>query len=171
MTPIADKAGALYDLHGEKLRFLIVGVLNTALGYLMFLVLLKLLGTPLSTLAGSSVGWVAAIGHSYYIVVQWVGWAIAVPISTSTMKYFAFHSKGKLLPQVGRAYFVYLPAQGISTVLLWLAVTVLHLSVPLGQLITVFITTIFSYVGHKYFTFKTPLEVGEVPPREMLEGE
>ena len=49
------------------------------------------------------------------------------------------------------------------------AVTLAGLSPQLGQLLTIAVTTIFSYLGHKYFTFKTPLEVGEVPPRELVE--
>ena len=47
--------------------------------------------------------------------------------------------------------------------------TLVGLSPQVGQLLTIAVTTIFSYVGHKYFTFKTPLEVGEVPPQELVE--
>lgn len=164
-----DRAQALYDQHGEKLRYLVVGAGNTAIGYGIFMVLLRAMGAPLQALGESSSALLSAVGHNYYLIVQWAGWFLAVPISTTSMKYLAFRSGGKLLPQIGRAYFIYLPAQLISMVLLWLTVKVLHLSVPIGQLVTIAVTTVFSYVGHKYFTFKTPLEVGEVPPQEMVE--
>jgi len=64
---------------------------------------------------------------------------------------------------------VYLPAQGISSLLLWLAVQVLHLAPAVGQLLTIAFATVFSYIGHKYFTFRIPLETGEVPAEELLE--
>lgn len=150
--PATGKLKGLYDAHGEKLRYLIVGVWNTLFSVLMFNVLLL------------------AFGHSLYLVWFWVSWAISVVQSTITMKYFAFRRKGSLLPQIGRAYVVYLPAQGLSTGIMWFAVSVLHMIPPLAQLITIFVTTIFSYIGHKYFTFRVPLEVGEVAPEDMIDG-
>jgi hypothetical protein len=79
----------------------------------------------------------------------------SVVLSTSTMKYLVFHSKGKLVTEVLRAYLIYLPAQGISSLILWAGMSFLKLSAPLAQLIAVFIVTIFSYFGHKYFTFRS----------------
>jgi putative flippase GtrA len=160
---------ALYELHGEKLRYLVVGVMNTVIGYAIFWVLLGTVGPPLHALSGFSASWISAIGREYYLIVQWAGWVLAVPVSTTTMKYLAFRSKGKWLPQVGRAYFVYLPAQGIATVVLWASVKLAGLSPEVGQLATIAVTTVFSYLGHKYFTFRTPLEVGEVAEQELLE--
>lgn len=169
MSTAVEKTRALYDRHGEKLRYLVVGVLNTAIGYAMFWVLLRVVGAPLHALEGVSAGWIAAIGREYYLIVQWIGWVLAVPVSTTTMKYLAFRSKGRWSHQVGRAYFIYLPAQGISTVLLWAAVNLVKLSPELGQLVTIAVTTVFSYLGHKYFTFRAPLEVGEVAEKDLLD--
>lgn len=152
MSGAATWLRGVYDAHGEKLRFLIVGIWNTAFSVALFNALLFV------------------FGHSNYLILFWVVWLFAVVQSTATMKYFAFRSKGGFWRQVGRAYFIYLPAQGLSTLLLWLAVTVMHVSPPIAQLITVFFTTIFSYIGHKYFTFRVPLEVGEVADEALLEG-
>jgi putative flippase GtrA len=160
--------GRAYDRHGEKLRYLVVGVWNTALGYVVFLLALRYLGPSLQALPeGGVAGW---ISRYYYLVLQWAVWVLMVVNSTVMMKYFAFRSKGHLLHQIGRAYLVYLPAQGISTVILWLTVKVLSLSPAIGQLITVAFATVFSYIGHKYFTFRIPLEVGEVIPEDVLDG-
>ena len=153
MSAAPDKLRAVYDAHGEKLRFLIVGVWNTAFSVLLFNALL---------LVG---------GRGHYLVWFWVAWVFGVVQSTATMKYFAFRNKGRFWRQVGRAYFIYLPAQALSTVLLWLAVTVAHLSPTVAQLIAIFVTTIFSYLGHKHFTFKVPLEVGEVADEALIEGD
>ena len=164
----SSKLAELYDVHGEKLRYLVVGVCNTAVSYALFLALLAVVGPPLQTLSGSSAGLLAQIGHGYYVVVQWIGWVLMVPVSTTTMKYFAFRSKGKLFHQVGRAYLIYLPAQGLSSLILWLTVRVAGFSPPVGQLMAIVVTTIFSYIGHKYFTFRVPLDTGEVPDEKLL---
>lgn len=160
-----------WDLHGEKVRFLVVGGLNTALGYGLFLILLWLLATPIKALEVSRIYPVHWLGEQYYLVIGWIGWFISVPISTATMKYFAFKNSGSFLKQWFRAYFIYLPSQGIGTLVLWFMVRVVGLIPAIGSLATIFVTTIFSYVGHKYFTFKSPIEVGEVVPQDLLEGE
>jgi putative flippase GtrA len=142
----------LYDTHGEKIRYLGVGVWNTVFNLALFNALLLVFGRHL------------------YLVWFWVAWVVCVGQSTVTMKYFAFRRKGRLLPQIGRAFVIYLPAQGLSTGIMWLGVEIAHLLPQIAQLFTVVVTTIFSYVGHKYFTFRVPLEVVEVPPEEMIEG-
>jgi len=156
-------------LLGEKPRFLVVGAVNTLLGYLLFLALLATLGVWLQSLSDSASSIVTAVADHYYLVVQWVGWAAGVPVSATTMRYFVFRSKGRWLHQVGRAYLVYLPAQAISSVLLWLTVRVLGLTPQVGVVVVVAITTVATYLAHKYFTFRVPLEVGEVPPEDLLD--
>jgi putative flippase GtrA len=164
-----ERLTSLYQAHGEKLRYLIVGVWNTAFGYALFLLLLATVGPVLKPLSISSIPVVSFLGRNYYLAVQWMSWLVAVPQSTVTMKYLAFRRKGHLPSQIGRAYFIYLPAQGLSTLILWLSVRVVGLAPALGALAAIVVTTIFSYVGHKYFTFRVPLEVGEVPPEDLLE--
>jgi putative flippase GtrA len=156
--------GRFYDRHGEKLRYLVVGVYNTVVSFVVFWLAIHFLAPPLEAASG----WTA---EAVALVLQWVVWVIMVVHSTIMMKYVAFRSKGHLGRQIIRAYMVYLPAQGISSVILWAAMTVFGLSAVVGQAAAVAIATVFSYIGHKYFTFKTPLEVGEVPPRELIEGE
>jgi putative flippase GtrA len=158
----SDRLHDLYDRHGEKLRYLIVGVCNTAFSYALFAVLIKYLAPPIEAATGFDPKTVA-------VIVQWTGWVFAVVVSTTTMKYFAFRSKGHLGKQIFRAYFVYLPAQGLSTLILWGSMKYLGLSALIGQLFAVFVTTIISYLGHKYFTFRVPLEVGEVPEQSLME--
>lgn len=156
-------------LLGEKPRFLVVGAVNTLLGYLLFLALLATLGAWLQSLADSASSVTTAVADHYYLVVQWVGWVVSVPLSATTMRHFVFRSKGRWLHQVGRAYLVYLPAQAISSMLLWLTVRVLGLTPQVGVVVVVAITTVLTYLAHKYFTFRVPLEVREVPPEDLLD--
>jgi hypothetical protein len=74
------------------------------------------------------------------------------------MKYLVFRSRGRLLPQVAKAYLVYIPTQVAGSLLLWLTVQVLHMTPQIGGLVTVAVTTVASYLGHKYFTFRTAEE-------------
>jgi len=165
---------SFYEQHGEKLRFLIVGVWNTGLSIVLYNVVLSLTVPLAAELAASPTAWVAWVGSHFYLVVFWAVWVVAVVHSTATMKYLAFRSPGRFWRQVPRAYAIYLPAQGLSTGILWLAVQVLGLSPRLGQLLAITLTTIFSYLGHKYFTFRAPVEVDEaleaVEGDEVLEG-
>ncbi len=151
----------LYDAHGEKLRYLLVGMWNTALSYVVFVLALKYLGPPLQSLEGSTNQLISLIGHYYYLVIQWGVWVIMVVQSTTTMKYIAFRSPGHWGKQVVRAYGVYFPAQVLSASILWFTVKVLGLHPAVGQLVTVIFATVFSYLGHKYFTFRQPPKVLE----------
>ena len=161
--------GRIYDRHGEKMRFLAVGAANTAFSYILFISLLAALGGTLHSLESSSRPLLALIGENYYILIQWIAWVFCVPVSTVTMKLFVFRSPGHWLAQVGRAYFVYLPAQGLNTLILWITVAIAHLPPQIGALVAIGVSTVASYIGHKYFTFRVPLDVGEVPPRDLIE--
>jgi putative flippase GtrA len=159
----AAKVRGIYDEHGEKLRYLVVGVWNTAFSYVLFWLAIKLFSAPIEAATGLGTTAVA-------LILQLATWVLAVVQSTVTMKYFAFRSRGHLGRQILRAYFIYLPAQGLSMLILWAGMQLLGLPAVVAQLVAVFVTTIFSYIGHKYFTFRVPLEVGEVPDEALMEG-
>lgn len=156
-------------MDGEKLRYLVVGAFNTLMSYLLFLVLLASFGAWIQTFSGSASQLASFLGDHYYLAVQWAGWVLAVPPCTLMMKRFVFRSRGPRLHQIGRAYLVYLPAQGLAFVLLWLMVEVIHLTPQVGVIVVVAVTTVLTYIAHKYFTFQVPLEVGEIPPEDLLE--
>ena len=100
-------------------------------------------------------------------------WVITVPFGAFTFKYYAFQSEGRYLPQAIKAYAVYLPAQLLSSVLLVTFVRLFTLRlgesvglitiagrtinplVLISQLCTILFATVVSYLGHKYFTFRS----------------
>lgn len=159
MIQLVSRARSIYADHGEKLRFLIVGGWNTVFSYILFAVLLQWLGPSLAGLSGSSSAVLSVVGSHWYLAVQWLSWLIAVPQSTLTLKYLVFHSKGHAGAEIGRAFFVYLPMQGLSSVSLWLLVTFAGVHPLVGQLLTIGVTAVLSYIGHKYFTFRSPRTV------------
>ncbi len=145
---------ALNERHGEKLRFLVVGGWNTLFGYTLFTVLLLTIGPALQSLADSTSSWLKWIGEHYYLAVQWVAWALAVPHSTITLKLLVFRSKGHWLGEIARSYLVYAPLQVVSFGLLWLFSAVAGLHPLFGQLLTSAIAAVLSYAGNKRITFR-----------------
>jgi len=158
MASKTERLRAAYDVHGEKVRFLIVGAWNTVFSYALFALLLYVLEPVLAPLAQSENVAIQWIGVHYYLLVQWLTWIVSVPQSTLMLKWLAFRSKGHWLSEIGRAFFVYLPLQAFSSLMLWLFSGVLGIPPLLGQLITVSINAVLSYLGHKNFTFKAPAD-------------
>ena len=154
-----ERLRAVYDVHGEKFRFLVVGAWNTLFSYVLFAVLLWLLGPVLKPLAGSDNTLVAWIGEHYYLLVQWLTWIVAVPQSTTRPQVPRLPQQGPpASPRSAASFFVYLPLQAFSSVMLWLFSGVLGIPPLLGQLLTVGFSAVLSYLGHKNFTFKQPAE-------------
>lgn len=152
----------LRESHAEKVRFIVVGVWNTAFGYALFLAVLAVL-SPLQGLSDSSSEILSAVGREYYLLAQWTAWVLAVVQSTASMKHFVFRSSGRLLPHLGRSYLVYLPTQALSSLVLWIAVRGFGLQPQIGMLVAIAVSTGFAYVGHKYFTFGTTRDAGVTP--------
>lgn len=163
-----------YDRHEDKLRYLVAGVWNTIFATILYNVLLTVLQPSMSTLSGNPNAVLAFVGRNDYNVIFWLNWILCVPQATLAMKYFAFRTpSGATGREIGKAYFVYLPAQLISSAIVWLVVEQLHLSPRLAQIFAIAFSTIFSYLGHKYFTFRgeaaEPVETGGIV--EALTGE
>jgi len=139
----------------EPLRFLVAGAFNTAFNYGLFALLLWALKPEASLLAAAHIALLRFIGTHSYAVIQWIAWFLTVPVSTYTMRRFVFKRAGSYPWQVLRAYGVYLPAQLIASGVLIFCVQALKFSPLLGQLIAVCFSTVISYVGNKFFTFRS----------------
>jgi len=148
LTPSSLQRAWAVAFDREEFRFLVVGVGNTAFSYFVFLVALALFGPLLRGVA------LPLISLNYFLIIQWACWILQVPVSTLTMKYWAFRRGGHWAGQVFRAYFVYLPGLWVSSAILWSTVRLLHLPPAIGQLFAIAVTTVLSYLGHKYFTFR-----------------
>lgn len=150
----------LRDAHGEKIAYLVVGLWNTIFSYLVYAGLLGIFRPALIPMSDSDVFALAWIGGHYYLTAQWTAWVLSVPQSTLAFRQLVFHTSGSIAGQVGRAFLVYVPLQLLSSGLLWLFSGLLRWPPLLGQLPTIAVATVLSYVLHKQFTFRAAVPDG-----------
>jgi len=121
----------------RRIAFLLVGVVNTVVGFLWFTLFLYTVGQVLG-----------------YIVALLFAHVASVLCAFVLYRRFVFRVRGNTLTDLARFELVYLLALGINAVLLPLLVEVGHLPVLLSQALIVFVTTLVSYFGHRSFSFR-----------------
>ncbi len=121
----------------KELRYLMVGMLNTVVGY------------------GLGVG-SYMVGHPYFSLVGIgvISNVLAITFSFMTYKCLVFETQGQWLREYVRAYLVYGSTALFGIVLLWLLVGQLALSIWLAQGVIIVTTILISYLGHSRFTFR-----------------
>ena len=126
-------------LADERIRFLIVGGINTALGYALF------------------VSFQLSIGHVIgYLGSLYLSYAIAIVVAFVLHRRFTFRKarSGNAWIDFVRFIGVYVVSLAINTALLPLLVEVVRLDPLVAQAISVVVTTLISYFGHKFFSFR-----------------
>jgi len=118
----------------QRIRFLFVGGLNTIFGYGIYALLVYI---GLNIYIANVISTVLGIFHSYL-------WN----------RFYTFRSKDKALGEIVRFITVYLISFAISNVILFVFVTKLGINKYLGGLFNLICTTLISWFGHKYFSFK-----------------
>jgi putative flippase GtrA len=144
----------VYSRHGEKLRFLVVGVWNTIFG----LGLLWLLERFIPYDPGSML-------HKQGILL--VNWVICVTHNFFSFKFLVFRTRGNWLKEYLRMYVTYIGTFVVQSVMVQAISAYFGLSLFLANLPTIVVVTVMSYLGHKYFTFRTKEEA----IREDLDAE
>ena len=126
-------------LRDERVRFVIVGGINTALGYLLF-VLFELT-------SGNRMGYLGSLYLSY---------ALATIVAFILHRRFTFRAieSGRLLIDFLRFQSVYVVSLLVNTAALPLLVEVVGISPLVSQAIITVLTTLISYFGHKWFSFR-----------------
>lgn len=125
-------------LDSEKLRFLIVGGLNTALGFGLF----------------AFFNWTFSKYEFGYMIALVLSQIISLFFAFWLHKTFTFKTAGHLWQDFIRFTMV----NSVNYVINWIALPILvhgmHMNPLIGQLIVLIVTTVLSFVGHKYFSFK-----------------
>jgi putative flippase GtrA len=121
----------------EKIRFVIVGVFNTLLGFGMFALIQFLFGKYLSEVL------VLLIAHVFASSAAFVLHRKAV-----------FQVSGQVFLDYFRYQSIYVIPLGINLIVLPIMVTGMHINPYLAQGLITIVTVTISYVGHKYFSFR-----------------
>ena len=119
----------------QRIRFLIVGGINTCLGYSMYAFLVY------ST-------------NGRYLLANVLTTLVCTSISYILYKYFTFKKHEKSIPEVFRFIGVYLVSFIMSNIVLLLLIECMAYSPYLAGAINLVNTTLISWFGHKYFSFK-----------------
>jgi putative flippase GtrA len=120
----------------NKVRYLLIGGINTLFGYLVGVFTYKLFNSILGIIG---VGLLANV--------------LAISFSFVTYKLFVFKTKGFWVNEYLKSYLVYGLSALLASLLLWLFVDVVSLSIWLAQAMVIIGMTIISYIGHSKITF------------------
>ncbi len=121
----------------EIIRYLGVGGWNTLFGMGAYATIYKLWGTLENYLWVSVVTNILAITNAYLCY-----------------KFIVFRTRGNYLREYLKCYAVYGVCALLGMFLLFILVSWLGLNPVLGNIATTALTVVFSYIGHKYFSFR-----------------
>lgn len=124
-------------LNSSKFRYLIAGGWNTVFGYSLGVVLFLLLTDSVHT---AFIAFICSL--------------ISMAMSFITYKMFVFRTKGNWIKEYLKACLVYGNAAIISIAVIWVLVDLAGLNIWISQALTILVTVVISYFGHKKFTFK-----------------
>ena len=119
----------------QEIRFLFVGGLNTLVGYGLYAIFLML---NVNYLIANTLSTVLGVLHSYL-------WN----------RFFTFKSKEKAGKEIVKFVSVYIISYLLGTATLFCFTSLLQLSPYIAGFINLFITTLISFFGHKYFSFSS----------------
>ena len=115
-------------------RFLMIGVYNTIIGYIIFIFLSLL------------------FKKFHYIVILIISYIISVSHAYLMQRIFVFKSENAIFSEYWRFFIVNLTGLAINAIFLSFLIEI-GLAIKLSQAIALFLTTIVSYFGHKNFSF------------------
>ena len=117
-----------------RIRFLFVGCLNTLVGYGTYAILIFF---KCNYLIASTIGTIIGVIHSYL-------WN----------RFFTFKSNNNPKKEVPKFILVYLVSYLLGLLNLFILVQKLNINEYIAGIINIFITTLISWFGHKYFSFR-----------------
>jgi putative flippase GtrA len=118
----------------KEARFLFVGVINTAVGYGSYALLLFL---------GAS-----------YVIAQAASTVIGTANSYFWNKYFTFKRPKRSVSEIARFILVYVASYALNLAILFVSVELLGVNEYAAGAACLAFTTAISYIGHNFFSFK-----------------
>jgi putative flippase GtrA len=145
LPPESAPPGPLIRLvHDQRVAFLMVGAINTVVGFAIFVMCSETVGHFVDHRFGRVAGSLVTLGISH---------VLAVVFAFVMHRTFVFRVRGHVLRDLVRFESVYLTALGINAVAL---PSLVELGLPriLAQAIIIAATTLPSYFGHRHFSFR-----------------
>jgi len=141
-------------LADERVRFVIIGGFNTVFGYVLFAIL--------QLTVGDVIGYLGSLYGSY---------VVAVVVAFFLHRGFTFRVRGtgNVFIDLLRFASVYVVSLVVNTIALPILVEIVGLDPLVAQALTVFVTTMISYFGHKFFSFRRTKEA--IEPEEEPRAE
>ena len=150
----APRPGVLLRLiRDQRIAFLVVGAFNTGVGYLLFVLFDFLVGRQVTPALGASAASVVTLLCAH---------VVAPMIAFVLHRNLVFRVRGHALRDFVRFQAVYVVTFSINIVLLPVLV-LLGIPTLLAQLLITVVTVVISWFGHKYFSFRRPKQVAELP--------
>lgn len=130
----------LYKKHQEKINYLLVGGWNTVFGYGVFVSLYYLFAAKV-----------------HYLVIWLISNILAITNAYIGYKAFVFKTRGNYLLEYLRVYVVYGGSMALNLIYLPFCVEILKITPPVAQAGWIAVNFVFSYLGHKHFSFSSRL--------------
>lgn len=136
-------------LADTRVRFLLVGGTNTVVGYTVFAALYFLVLHEV------------AFG---YLISLLLSYAVSIPIAFLLYRRFVFIVTGTVVRDFIAFVGVNASSVALNALLLWLLVEFLAAPPLLAQALALVVTTVMSYIGHRFVSFRRPPSPDAAPP-------
>lgn len=120
----------------DKIRFLLVGGFNAAFSYIIFAIAIFL------------------IGQEHYQLCVALQWIISSVFSFVNQKIFVFCTKGHWLKEYFKCCTTWIVSYICNAIILEIIVKFITKNVYIGQIASIFIASMVTYILFKYFAFK-----------------
>lgn len=120
----------------DKIRFLFIGGINAAFSYIIFAIAVYL------------------IGQEHYQVCVALQWAISSIFSFVNQKLFVFCTKGNWVKEYLKCCTTWGVSYAFNAVILEMIVRYITKNVYVGQIISICLAAIVTYILFKYYAFK-----------------
>jgi len=134
-------------LGDARVRFLIIGGVNTVVGYGLFVMVQAVVGVHISYFGSLLLAHVGASLLAFTLYRRWV-----------------FRVEGHVTRDFLRFQLVYIVPLLANFLALPLLVELVGLNVYLAQALIVLVSSVVSYLGHKFFSFRRPAAPREQEP-------
>ena len=119
----------------DKIRFFIIGCVNAAISYLIFVICLLFLGDELRQLC---------------VALQWI---ISSVFSYLNQKFFVFGTKGNYIREYIKCCSTWFVSYILNVIILEILVKYCIKNVLISQFISLLVVSVITYVLFKYFAF------------------